>query len=194
MNATCIVGSPRTGGSTACLIDTVIAGMEKAGVSAKKYNIGEENIRYCLGCKKCYETGGCVQKDSVEKIANDILASDLTVIAAPSYWAGIPGQLKAFIDRCTPYGDTNPNRRGKTDRKGKGIAIAVRAGARQEENALLLDAIQHFYGHLGIEIIRRISICETGTLADLLQKHGREVEEIYRWSASLPALLAPSRA
>ena len=28
-------------------------------------------------------------------------------IITPSYWADIPGQFKAFIDRCTPWCNTH---------------------------------------------------------------------------------------
>lgn len=179
MKATCIVGSARSTGSTAYLIDTMAKGLREAGVNVQKYYIGEANIRYCFGCKKCYTDGLCVQKDDVHKIVSDILESDWVVIAAPSYWADVPGQLKTFFDRNTPYGDTNPNRVLRADNPIKGIAIAVRAGVRPQENELILNAIQHYYGHLGIETVKRISVCETDSLEDLLTKHPDVIEEVY---------------
>ena len=179
MKATCIVGSARSTGSTAYLIDTMAKGLREAGVNVQKYCIGEANIQYCLGCKKCYTDGLCVQKDDVHKIVSDILDSDFVVMAAPSYWADVPGQLKTFFDRNTPYGDTNPNRVLRADKPIKGIAIAVRAGVRPQENELILNAIQHYYGHLGIETVKRISVCETDSLEDLLTKHQRVIEEVY---------------
>ena len=57
MKATCIVGSARSTGSTAYLIDTITRGMREAGAEVQKYCIGQANIRYCLGCKKCYTDG-----------------------------------------------------------------------------------------------------------------------------------------
>lgn len=179
MKATCMVGSARSNGSTAYLIDTIAKGMTEAGIAVKKYCIGEEKINYCFGCKKCYRDGICVQKDDVHKIVSDIVDSDYVVIAAPSYWADVPGQLKTFFDRNTPYGDTNPNRILQAKRPVKGIAIAVRAGTRPQENEGILNAIQHYYGHLGIETVKRISICETDTLDDLLAKHQKVINEIY---------------
>lgn len=110
MNATCIVGSARANGSTAYLVDTIIKGMQENGIETCKYCIGNAYINFCRGCKKCYIDGKCVQQDDVEKIVSDILTSDYVVNAAPSYWADIPGQLKTFFDRNTPYGNTNPNR------------------------------------------------------------------------------------
>ena len=180
MKATCIVGSARPDGSTAYLIDTVMKGMKEAGIETVKYSIGSSRIHYCAGCKKCYMDGKCFQEDDVYQIVSDILSSDYVVIAAPSYWAGVPGQLKVFFDRNTPYGDTNRNRVLMALKPIKGVAIAVRAGDREAENELILDSIQHYYGHLGIETVKRISICGTNTLEDLLNSHKNEIEQIYQ--------------
>lgn len=188
MKATCIVGSARSNGSTAYLIDTIADGMHEAGIAVMKYCIGEENIRYCLGCKKCCIDGVCMHQDNVRQIVSDIITSDYVVIAAPSYWADVPGQLKTFFDRNTPYGDTNPNRILKAEKPIKGIAIAVRAGVRQQENERILNSISHYYGHLGIETVKRISICETETLEDLKAKHQNIIDEIYRLGKNITTL------
>lgn len=175
---TCIVGSARENGSTAYLVDTLIKGMSEGCVEIKKYCIGSMDIKYCRGCKLCYTNGECVQNDDVRRIVEDILSSDYVVIASPAYWADVPGQLKTFFDRNTPYGDTNPNRVLKAEKAIKGIAIAVRAGIREQENEIILNAIQHYYGHLGIETVKRISVCETDTLEDLLDKHQDIIEQL----------------
>lgn len=188
MKVTCIVGSARSYGSTNYLIDTLIKGLDQTDLEVRKYCIGECNIRYCVGCKKCYTDGLCFQKDDVFKIVSDILSSDYVAIAAPSYWAGVPGQLKTFFDRNTPYGDTNPNRALCASKPIKGIAIAVRAGVRQAENELILNAIEHYYGHLGIETVKRISVCETDTLADLLEKHQKTIDKVYQLGAHIKEL------
>ncbi len=185
MNATCIVGSARSTGSTAYLTDTLIKGMREAGIETKKYCVGECRIGYCAGCKQCYADGRCFQNDDVYPIVRDLLRSDFVSIAAPSYWADVPGQLKTFFDRCTPFGDTNAKRILRAEKPIRGIAIAVRAGVRKEENELILNAIAHFYGHLGIETAHRISVCETDTLEDLLSKHRDVIEEVYALGRSL---------
>lgn len=185
LKATCIVGSARSNGSCAYLADTIIKGMNESDISAKKYCIGEMKIQYCLGCKKCYIDGKCVQEDDVETIVSDILSSDFVIIIAPSYWADIPGQLKTFFDRTTPFGDTNPKRILAAEKPIKGIAIAVRAGVREAENELILNSIEHYFGHLGIKTIRRISICQTDSLTDLLVKHKEKIEEIYQLGKQL---------
>ena len=178
MKVTCVVGSARNCGSTAYLIDAMVEAMTGQGISVRKYCISDMKIQYCLGCKQCYLDGKCVQKDDVAEMVACILDSDYVVMAAPSYWAGVPGQLKTFFDRNTPYGDTNPNRILQKQKEIKGIAIAIRAGTHAEENELILNEISHYYGHLGIQTVKRISICGVDCLNDLLQKHSEAIQEV----------------
>ena len=177
MKITCVIGSARNNGSTAYLIDKFIEGTDgKAKIC--RHCIGDKNIKFCRGCKMCYTNGECVQSDDVKQVVEDILSSDLVVIAAPSYWADVPGQLKTFFDRCTPYGNTNPAIKLKADKQISGIAVAVRAGVRESENELILNSIEHYFGHMGIKTFRRISFCKTDSLNDLLQFHKNEIEEM----------------
>ncbi len=179
MKAVCIVGSPRSKGSCAYLIDTMIKGMEEAGIEAEKFSLGEMDIQYCRGCKQCYQARKCVIRDDSQKILSAVLNADFTVICAPSYWADVPGQLKVLFDRSTPYGDTNPNRYPTEAGRRKGIAIAVRAGTRPQENEGILDSIQHYFGHLGIETVKRLSLCENDSLEDLKTKHQEFIKEVF---------------
>lgn len=178
MKATLIIGSARNNGSCAYLIGALADGLLRSGATVTKYCIGDADLNFCKGCKKCYADGKCVQTDDAQRIVKDLLSSDFVVIAAPSYWAGVPAQLKTLFDRTTPYGDTNPHRLVRTYKPVKGVAIAVRAGVRGQENELILNAIEHYFGHLGIETVKRFSICETNTLNDLLAKHKQEIEQI----------------
>ncbi len=182
---TCIVGSARSDGSCAYLIDTFINGAKSSGATIKKFNIGEIKMNYCRGCKQCYTNGECVHNDDVQEVVTNILNSDYVIIAAPSYWAGVPAQLKTFFDRNTPYGDTNPNRILKAQKRIKGIAIAVRAGVNKQENELILNSIQHYFGHLGIDTIERISICETETPTELKEKHVSEIRHVSELGRSI---------
>jgi len=161
MKAVCIVGSSRSNGSTAYIVDQVIKGMKEQGIETKKHCLGDLNISYCCGSKKCYETGKCIKEDGVQKIVNDIIESDVVVIASPSYWGDITGQLKVFFDRCTPYCDTNEKRETIIPGNKVGISIAVRAGKTDRENIHILESIEHYFGHLGIEPAERLSVRET---------------------------------
>ena len=185
MKVTCINGSARSSGSCAYLIDSFVSGFENGNAEIVKYCVGDADLHFCKGCKKCYSDGRCVQSDDVQKIVEDILTSDVVVIAAPSYWADVPAQLKTLFDRTTPYGDTNPNRILKVAKPIKGIAIAVRAGVREQENDLILNAIEHYYGHLGIQTVKRVSITQTNTLDDLISSHESDIKQVFELGKSL---------
>ena len=190
MNITCLVGSARNNGSCAFIVDSFIKGVEKnnTDVEIKKYNISTSDINFCFGCKECYKDGKCVQDDDVEMIVDDILSSDVVLIASPSYWADVPGQLKTFFDRNTPFGNTN-EKRIKTSKNGaKGIGIAIRAGKNEKENSLILDYIDHYYTHLEIEPACRISICETDSLNDLKENHFDKINQVYDIGKNIKSL------
>lgn len=184
MKITLINGSARANGSCSYLLDKMICAFKKNEFDAVKYNISQMNIAYCTGCKHCYEDGKCIQHDDAEVIVKDILSSDYVVIASPSYWADVPGQLKTFFDRNTPYGDTNDNRTLKANKQIKGIGIAVRAGKSEKENEVILDFIDHYYGHLGIIPLKRFSVRETDSLDDLLRQQSI-IDEIYNYALNI---------
>ena len=69
--------------------------------------MGDYEIRYCKGCMGCYMTGYCSIRDGMDVLIDKLDEADVIVFAAPSYWADVPGQFKAFIDRCTPWCNTH---------------------------------------------------------------------------------------
>lgn len=171
MKAICIVGSPNSNGSTSYVSDKIIEGLKVNNIETKKYVLGEMNINYCKGCNSCHETRKCIQTDDMDKIFADLYDSDIVIIASPSYWGDVTGQLKVFFDRSTPLCDTN----GETlVPKGKlGISVSIRAGSHVEENIHLINAIEHYYGHLGIKPIKRFTIEGVNTKNDLIKKQDK---------------------
>lgn len=184
MKATLINGSARNNGSCAFILNKMKEALAVNQFDVIKYDIADMNIGCCKGCKKCYTDGRCVQSDDVQMIVKDILSSDYVVIATPSYWADVPGQLKTFFDRNTPFGDTNSNRILVADKEIKGIGIAVRAGKSEKENEVILDFIDHYYGHLGIKPVKRFSIRNVDKLEDLL-KQKNVFSKIYNFALQI---------
>jgi multimeric flavodoxin WrbA len=87
-------------------------------------------------------------------------------MASPSYWGDITGQMKVFIDRCTPYCNINPNRQSIP--LGKiGVAVVVRAGQSRKENENLIATIEHFLGHLDIPLKHQFAVEGISTVKDL---------------------------
>ena len=82
----------------------------------------------------------------------------MIVAVSPSYWADVPGQFKAFIDRCTPWSNTHDPHRVLPSGK-KGYAVALRTGPNMKECDKICDTLEHFYGHLDIEKCGRLGLC-----------------------------------
>lgn len=177
MKAVCIVGSPRKNGSTALIAETFAKAFEEKFYDVRRFFLGESDIKYCMGCKKCYENGRCIQKDDVEEIVLSILDADYVVVVTPSYWGDVTGQLKVLFDRSTPFCNTNPSRTVEYT-YAKGIAVSVRAGTHKEENEKILDTIAHYFGHMEIDTIVRLSICGVDSVEDLISKHRDILEGI----------------
>ena len=112
--------------------------------------IDDYDFGYCKGCRRCHTTAECVQHDDVDLLMGEFERADIIVAVSPSYWADVPGQFKAFIDRCTPWCNTHEPH--KTIPSGKkGYTIALRTGPNLKECERIIGTIEHFYGHLEIE-------------------------------------------
>ena len=174
----CIIGSPRKNGTTATVVDKMIAGLLEKGVDVRQYGLGALDINYCRGCHTCEETGRCVQRDDMDLVIGDLFAADIVLLASPSYWGDVTGQLKVFIDRCTPLCNAKT---GETlVPPGKmGVAVAVRAGSGVAENQHIVDTIAHFFGHLGIDLAASYTLEGVEHPADLEGKTD-EMRESYK--------------
>ena len=170
MKAVCILGSPKPKGNTAAILDEIERPLKEHGIDVIRYCFGECKINYCLGCKSCFGgEGQCIQNDDVQKIMNDLLNSNLVIAASPSYWGDVTGQMKVFIDRCTPYCNVK-HTDSFSKLKTKGVAVAVRAGKNKKENENLVDTIEHFLGHLNIPLISNFTVEGVDTAEDLKNK------------------------
>lgn len=152
--------SPKKTGATQEILKTLREALG-GGEETELLCLGDFSIHYCLGCKRCYDTGRCVWQDDMEVLLEKMDEADALVIAAPSYWADVPGQFKVFIDRCTPFGDTNPDPERHRLKAGKRCyAIALRTGARPGECQHIIDTIEHWCGHMGIDFAGSMYFCQ----------------------------------
>ncbi len=151
--------SPKANGATQEILRTVREALPEF-VESELVCLGEYDIQYCLGCKRCYETCRCVRQDDVTALLKKMDEADALVIAAPSYWADVPGQFKVFIDRCTPFSDTCPHPDHWTLRPGKRCyAVALRTGGRPVECEHIIDTVEHWCGHMGVEMAGSMYFC-----------------------------------
>lgn len=92
-------GSPRAGGNTALALKEMEAIFAQEGIETEIVHVGKQDIRGCIACLKCAQTGKCVFDDIVNQIAPKLEAADGLVVASPVYYASANPTLVALLDR-----------------------------------------------------------------------------------------------
>lgn len=99
MKVLVINGSPHLNGCTDRALREVEKTLEANGVEVERVNVGNKDIRGCIGCNYCREHGRCVFNDLVNETAPKFAEADGLLVGTPVYYAGANGQLHAFLDR-----------------------------------------------------------------------------------------------
>lgn len=173
--------SSKTNGATQEILQTVQGALPEAAES-ELISLGAYTLQYCLGCKVCYTTCRCVHQDDMETLLAKMDEADVLMIAAPSYWADVPGQFKVFIDRCTPFSNTCPHPDRWTFRSGKRCyAIALRTGRRPMECQHIIDTIEHWCGHMGVEMAGSMYFCGIEGKADIAPQKVAIQSKVKEW-------------
>ena len=98
-----LAGSARRGGNTETLLDWCLAAAREAGAVVVKFSLCDLDLHGCQGCDACRKDGVCIRKDDMEKLYPHLRNADSIVLAAPTYFQGIPAVPKMMIDRCQPF-------------------------------------------------------------------------------------------
>ena len=115
------------------------------------------------------EIATAIDEDDVPVIMKEFDQADIIVCVSPSYWADIPGQFKAFIDRCTPWCNTHEPHAAIAPGK-KGYSIALRTGPGMKECERIISSLEHFYGHLEIVPSGHLGLCSVEYKEDVLPR------------------------
>ena len=99
MKVLMINGSPHIHGCTDRALMEVEKILTDNGIEIERVNIGNKDIRGCIGCNFCRQHGRCVFDDAVNEVAPLFAESDGLLVGTPVFYAGPNGQLHAFLDR-----------------------------------------------------------------------------------------------
>ena len=175
-----IQGSPRALGNCSILAEWVVEAAHELGMTAQVIYPHDLDIRSCIGCYQCYNTGSCVFDDDMGSIIGAIRESSLLVVCSPVYTNTVPGALKLLIDRCQAYHAERSLSGGRTGQKGLIFSVAGRKG--EENFTCVTQVISAFLRNLGItpagEILidRMDSVRDIRTIADLKDNVRKKVK------------------
>ena len=123
MKVLIINGSPRVDGNTSIAVDEVAKTFEAEGIETEIIQIGNKDVRGCIACGSCAESGKCVFDDVVNELASKFEEAEGLVIASPVYYASANATLIACLDRL--FYSTHFD---KTMKVGASIVVARRGG------------------------------------------------------------------
>jgi multimeric flavodoxin WrbA len=102
MKVIAINGSPRKNGNTSAALKVMCDELQQQDIEVETIQIGQLSIHGCIGCNYCGESKDnvCVFKDDiVNEVAKKMREADGFILASPTYYAGIAGTMKSFLDR-----------------------------------------------------------------------------------------------
>ena len=97
-----ISSSLRGGSNSECLARECERGAKDAGHDVQFISLKGKELKFCIGCLSCQETGKCVLKDDAADIMAAVYNAEVIVFATPIYYYEMCGQLKTLLDRMNP--------------------------------------------------------------------------------------------
>ncbi len=98
-NILIVNGSPRKGGNTDILTDTLLESALQGGANAEKIRLASVKVKPCLECGGCDETGECIIDDDGKELFEKIARSDVLVVASPIFFYNITSITQAMVER-----------------------------------------------------------------------------------------------
>jgi len=139
-----LFASNHANGNSAKKLAQFIAGAEEAAKAkgiklevASTININRKKISPCTYCGACQKkpVPGCIIKDDMAGVIEQVLDSDIVVHAVPVWFWGAPSQFKSYLDRYTQLFTREWDLRDEVKDRTKGLTFAgiVTCGAPDHE-------------------------------------------------------------
>jgi multimeric flavodoxin WrbA len=160
-----IQGSPRGNGNCSILAGWAVNAADELGMQAQVIYPHDMDIRCCIGCYQCYNTGTCIFEDDMKSIIDAIRSTSLLVVCSPVYTNTVPGGLKLLIDRCQAYHAERALSGGSAGQRGLIFSVAGRKG--EENFTCTTMVISAFLRNLGIAPVGEILIDRLDEMRDI---------------------------
>lgn len=145
MKVLVINGSPKIKGCTARALTEVENQLHEAGIETERIDIAVKTVRGCMACMYCRKANKCVIDDIVNEVAPKLREADGLLIGSPVYYAGVNGQLRAFLDRL--FYSTS----GAFDKTMKVGAVVL--SSRRAGSTTAYDEIIKYFGICSMPVV-----------------------------------------
>jgi multimeric flavodoxin WrbA len=143
MKVLLINGSPHANGCTFTALSEVAKTLNQEGIETEIVQVGNHDVRGCIGCGSCKTKGKCIFDDIVCEVMPKFAECDGLVVGSPVYYASANGTLISFLDRlfCSSSFD-------KTMKVGASVVSARRAGT-----TATFDELNKYFTISGMPIV-----------------------------------------
>jgi multimeric flavodoxin WrbA len=160
-----IQGSPCLDGTTAQLLDAVLAGAGDEGASTRRVDLAKVRVDPCRECRACDSGGGCTRKgDVMDTLYRDIREADGIVLASPIFFMGVTAQTKALIDRCQCFWVEKyvlKKRAYEGRRRPKGLFVSCAGSSKPIVFEPAIHVVKSFFAAVDYEYIGEVLVGNT---------------------------------
>ena len=193
------LGSPKVKGHSAKLLKKALAGAESRGATTRRYDLIKLNIKYCMGCNRCYRNdpelliGKCPLNDDMAAILEEYVKADGYIFASPVYDANVTALMKTFLERKIMLSYKAPDAYGKIPESRcpanfkKKAAFIVTGSAEDKYKEVMADpCFEAIEAHLMLEQVDTSHEIYVGGLENITeQRFSERLEEAYQLGAHL---------
>ncbi len=142
MKVLLINGSPHEKGCTWVALHEMETTFKEEGIETELIQVGHKDIRGCIACGRCRESGKCIFNDAVNEVSEKLKEADGLVLGSPVYYSSPNGTMVAFLDRLfqsCPY--------DLTMKTGASVVTCRRAG-----NTASFDVLNKYFTISGMPV------------------------------------------
>ena len=143
MKVLMINGSPDPKGCISTAFKEAAKIFDAEGIETEEVFIGNKDIRGCIACRSCHETGKCVFNDIVNETAPKLAEADGIIVGTPVYYSNPNGTVLSFMQRLF---------------FSCGLDLHMKVGAsvvscRRGGNSATFEALNQFFGISGMPTV-----------------------------------------
>ena len=143
MKVLMINGSPDPKGCIATALDLAREVFQAHGIETEIVQIGNKDVRGCIGCRKCRELGRCIFDDIVNETKPKLAEADGLIVGTPVYYGNPNGTVLSFMQRLFYSGGCDLHMK-----VGASVVSCRRGG-----NSATFEAMNQFFGITGMPTV-----------------------------------------
>ncbi|MDR0335155.1 MAG: flavodoxin family protein [Methanomassiliicoccaceae archaeon] len=182
MKVIALNGSPRLIGNTSYAVTLILDEFAKEGLETEHIQMYGSAMTPCNDCGSCgiRGDGRCINEDDdMNAYLEKLTGADAVILAAPSYYGGIPGQMRILLERISLASSTCAAGNPLAHKTGGAIAVQGRDGGLSSYSEMV-----------NFMLVNRMTVCGSTPLTILT---GRKPSEVLNDTAGVSAVKGLAR-